>query len=63
MQSPDFQHILRICNTNVDGKHKVMFALTAIKVCLIFAIFANRVFLRVLDEDSPILSARSATST
>jgi small subunit ribosomal protein S18e len=31
LQSPDFQHILRICNTNVDGRRKVMFALTAIK--------------------------------
>ncbi|CAG0894289.1 unnamed protein product [Darwinula stevensoni] len=29
---PDnFQHILRIMNTNIDGKRKVMFALTAIK--------------------------------
>jgi len=28
-----FQHILRIANTNVDGKEKVMFALTAIKGC------------------------------
>lgn len=27
----DFQHILRIQNTNVDGKQKVMFALTSIK--------------------------------
>jgi len=27
----EFQHILRICNTNVDGKRKVMYALTAIK--------------------------------
>lgn len=26
-----FQHILRICNTNVDGKRKVVYALTAIK--------------------------------
>jgi hypothetical protein len=26
-----FQHILRIQNTNVDGKQKVMYALTAIK--------------------------------
>ncbi|CAJ0626899.1 13730_t:CDS:2 [Entrophospora sp. SA101] len=26
-----FQHILRLLNTNVDGKEKVMFALTAIK--------------------------------
>ena len=30
---PDFQHILRILNTNVDGRQKVMFALTAIKGC------------------------------
>ncbi|GAB6031472.1 ribosomal 40S subunit protein S18B [Chamberlinius hualienensis] len=29
---PDrFQHILRVMNTNIDGKRKVMFALTAIK--------------------------------
>eukprot|EP01116_Phalansterium_solitarium_P011801 TRINITY_DN27594_c0_g1_i1.p1 TRINITY_DN27594_c0_g1~~TRINITY_DN27594_c0_g1_i1.p1 ORF type:complete len:165 (-),score=28.72 TRINITY_DN27594_c0_g1_i1:103-567(-) len=27
----EFQHILRVCNTNVDGKRKVMYALTAIK--------------------------------
>ncbi|KAG9133812.1 hypothetical protein Leryth_026072 [Lithospermum erythrorhizon] len=27
----DFQHILRIQNTNVDGKQKVMFAMTSIK--------------------------------
>jgi len=26
-----FQHILRIMNTNVDGRHKVMFALTKIR--------------------------------
>lgn len=26
-----FQHILRILNTNIDGKTKVMFALTSIK--------------------------------
>eukprot|EP01057_Protomagalhaensia_wolfi_P001237 Protomagalhaensia_wolfi_Nauph_80__1236@NODE_172_length_3315_cov_306_166361_g129_i0_p4_GENE_NODE_172_length_3315_cov_306_166361_g129_i0NODE_172_length_3315_cov_306_166361_g129_i0_p4_ORF_typecomplete_len157_score30_15Ribosomal_S13/PF00416_22/3e46_NODE_172_length_3315_cov_306_166361_g129_i022152685 len=31
MQSPDFQHILRIMNTNVDGKRKVWVALTAIR--------------------------------
>eukprot|EP01110_Echinostelium_bisporum_P005177 TRINITY_DN22718_c0_g1_i1.p1 TRINITY_DN22718_c0_g1~~TRINITY_DN22718_c0_g1_i1.p1 ORF type:complete len:164 (-),score=53.23 TRINITY_DN22718_c0_g1_i1:46-510(-) len=29
----NFQHILRIQNTNVDGRRKVMFALTAIKGC------------------------------
>eukprot|EP00619_Florenciella_sp_RCC1007_P014108 CAMPEP_0205906442 /NCGR_PEP_ID=MMETSP1325-20131115/1949_1 /ASSEMBLY_ACC=CAM_ASM_000708 /TAXON_ID=236786 /ORGANISM="Florenciella sp., Strain RCC1007" /LENGTH=146 /DNA_ID=CAMNT_0053272457 /DNA_START=29 /DNA_END=469 /DNA_ORIENTATION=+ len=28
--SPDFQHILRILNTNIDGRRKVMFSLTAI---------------------------------
>jgi ribosomal protein S13 len=27
----DFQHILRILGTNVDGKQKVMYAMTAIK--------------------------------
>lgn len=27
----EFQHILRLLNTNVDGKTKVMYALTAIK--------------------------------
>merc|ERR1712133_361256 len=26
-----FQHILRVMNTNIDGKRKVMFALTAVK--------------------------------
>lgn len=26
-----FQHILRILSTNIDGKRKVMFAMTAIK--------------------------------
>merc|ERR1712224_692729 len=31
MQTQNFQHILRICNTNVDGRQKVMFALTSIK--------------------------------
>merc|ERR1712226_243057 len=30
-QSQNFQHILRMCNTNVDGRQKVMYALTAIK--------------------------------
>lgn len=29
--SPDFQHILRIFNTNVDGREKVSIALTAIR--------------------------------
>ncbi|PWA56441.1 Ribosomal protein S13 [Artemisia annua] len=27
----DFQHILRVQNTNVDGKQKIMFAMTSIK--------------------------------
>ncbi|CAI5711565.1 unnamed protein product [Hyaloperonospora brassicae] len=29
--SPDFQHILRILNTNIDGRRKVWVALTAIQ--------------------------------
>jgi len=29
--SQDFQHILRILNTNIDGRQKVMYALTKIK--------------------------------
>ncbi|GJD12390.1 40S ribosomal protein S18 [Galdieria sulphuraria] len=32
LQSSEFQHILRILNTNIDGKRKVMYALTSIKV-------------------------------
>jgi len=28
-----FQHILRVMNTNIDGKLKIMFAITAIKGC------------------------------
>ena len=31
MANEDFQHILRVLNTNVDGKQKIMFALTSIK--------------------------------
>jgi len=27
-----FQHILRVMNTNIDGRRKVPFAMTAIKV-------------------------------
>ena len=28
-----FQHILRVMNTNIDGKRNIMFAMTAIKGC------------------------------
>ena len=28
---PNFQHILRVMNTNIDGKRNIMFAMTAIK--------------------------------
>mmetsp|Transcript_12229 Transcript_12229/g.26360 ORF Transcript_12229/g.26360 Transcript_12229/m.26360 type:complete len:154 (+) Transcript_12229:58-519(+) len=31
IQGMEFQHILRLLNTNVDGKQKIMYALTAIK--------------------------------
>ncbi|KAJ0401902.1 hypothetical protein P43SY_003519 [Pythium insidiosum] len=30
---PDFQHILRILNTNIDGRRKVWVALTSIQGC------------------------------
>jgi ribosomal S13/S18-like protein len=30
-EKSNFQHILRLLNTNVDGKQKVMYALTKIK--------------------------------
>ena len=29
----DFQHMLRVCNTNLDGRKKVPYALTGIKGC------------------------------
>merc|ERR1712210_111895 len=29
----NFQHILRVMNTNIDGKRNIMFAVTAIKGC------------------------------
>ena len=31
LQPEDFQHILRICNTNIDGRTKVMYAICKIK--------------------------------
>lgn len=31
MEGEEFQHILRVLNTNIDGRQKVMYALTAIK--------------------------------
>jgi len=31
VEDNDFQHILRVLNTNVDGRRKVMYALTGIK--------------------------------
>lgn len=31
MANEEFQHILRLLNTNVDGKQKIMFAMTSIK--------------------------------
>eukprot|EP00116_Pleurobrachia_bachei_P013097 sb/3473359/ len=31
LTAPDFQHILRVLNTNIDGKEKIMYALTSIK--------------------------------
>lgn len=31
ISSADFQHILRVLNTNIDGRQKVMFAMTRIR--------------------------------
>ncbi len=31
MATENFQHILRVLNTNVEGQQKIMYALTAIK--------------------------------
>ncbi len=31
MAEDSFQHILRVLNTNVDGKQKIMYALTSIR--------------------------------
>ena len=31
MASDDFTHIIRLLNTNVDGKEKIMYALTSIR--------------------------------
>lgn len=31
MAGEEFQHILRVLNTNVDGKQKVMYAMTSIR--------------------------------
>lgn len=52
----DFQHILRVLNTNVDGKQKIMFALTSIKG--IGRRFAN-IVCKKADVD---MNKRSATS-
>uniref|UniRef100_A0A8C4QXQ3 Small ribosomal subunit protein uS13 n=1 Tax=Eptatretus burgeri TaxID=7764 RepID=A0A8C4QXQ3_EPTBU len=39
---PDkFQHILRVLNTNIDGRQKVAFAITAIKVERLITIMQN----------------------
>lgn len=31
VESENFQHILRVLNTNIEGKKKVMYAMTSIK--------------------------------
>ena len=36
---PNFQHILRVLNTNIEGKVNIMFALTSIKVSYVLANF------------------------
>lgn len=39
MMSNEFQHILRVLNTNIEGKRKIMFAMT--KICGIGKRFSN----------------------
>ena len=34
MQPEEFQHMIRVMNTNIDGKHKVPFAIRSINVCI-----------------------------
>ncbi|KTG04850.1 hypothetical protein cypCar_00044569 [Cyprinus carpio] len=36
-----FQHILRVLNTNIDGRRKIAFAITAIKVERVVTIMQN----------------------
>lgn len=45
-----FQHILRVLNTNIDGRRKIAFAITAIKVSLDSGICLPLVFVRDLDD-------------
>ncbi|KAG2275896.1 hypothetical protein Bca52824_058451 [Brassica carinata] len=62
----EFQHILRVLNTNVDGKQKIMFALTSIKgigrrlaniVCKKADVDMNKRFLfSPIDECNSLLS-------
>jgi hypothetical protein len=44
----NFQHILRVMNTNIDGKRTVMFAMTAIKG--IGRRYANLVLKKVMPD-------------
>ena len=66
---PDgFQHILRVLNTNIDGKEKIMYGLTSIKVELIERMCLRRLesclrAFRVLDAGMPIWCARKQRST
>lgn len=45
-----FQHILRVLNTNIDGRRKIAFAITAIKVSRDARFCLNVIFKRVLDD-------------
>jgi len=51
----NFQHILRVMNTNIDGKRNVMFAITAIKG--IGRRYANLVLKKVGDFVKPTLNS------
>ncbi len=56
--SPTFQHILRVMNTNIDGKRNIMFAITSIKG--IGRRYANLVLKKVSKEPKPKLKSRSS---
>ena len=46
---PNFQHILRVLNTNIEGKTNVMFALTSIKVRMrVFFNRKNNIFFKLI---------------
>lgn len=50
-----FQHILRLLNTNIDGKEKCLFAFTAIKVKMVMEMFNASSELTMLNMDLQLI--------